>query len=110
MASVFEGLADAGVVDTVRQAEAGGVGEQAGAAETAWRTENRTRDRSEHMNRRGSCYDAGRVLMGQPWRPVFDRGEVRRELQIIKNDLHANSVRICGEDLDRLSIASEEAQ
>src|SRR5262245_40998156 len=61
------------------------------------------------MKRRGVCYDVGRVMMGMNWRPDVDRGEVRRELQIISDDLHANAVRICGEDLDRLTIASEEA-
>jgi hypothetical protein len=61
------------------------------------------------MNRRGVCYDVGRVMMGQNWRPVFDRSEVRRELEIIRNDLHCNAVRICGVDLARLSAAAEEA-
>jgi hypothetical protein len=61
------------------------------------------------VNRRGVCYDVGRVLMGQNWRPVFDRAEVRRELQIIRDDLHANAVRICGEDPDRLLATGEEA-
>ncbi|HEY5986851.1 MAG TPA: hypothetical protein VIV12_10810 [Streptosporangiaceae bacterium] len=61
------------------------------------------------MNRRGVCYDAGRVMMGQNWRPVFDRDEVRRELQIIKDDLRCSAVRICGEDLDRLAAAGEAA-
>jgi hypothetical protein len=61
------------------------------------------------MNRRGVCYDVGRVMMGQNWRPVFDRNEVGRELEIIADDLHATAVRICGQDLDRLAAASEEA-
>lgn len=61
------------------------------------------------MNRRGVCYDAGRVLMGHNWRPVFDRNEVRRELEIIKSDLHCNAVRICGLDLHRLAAAGREA-
>ena len=47
------------------------------------------------MNRRGVCYDAGRVMWGQDWRPEFSPGEVRRELEIIKSDLHCNAVRIC---------------
>jgi hypothetical protein len=60
------------------------------------------------MNRRGVLYDAGRVL-GLNWRPVFDRQTVRRELQIIRDDLHCNAVKICGRDLDRLVAASEDA-
>jgi hypothetical protein len=34
---------------------------------------------------------------------------VHRELEIIKNDLHCNAVRICGLDIDRLMTASEDA-
>jgi hypothetical protein len=35
------------------------------------------------MNTRGVCYDVGRVLLGQNWRPAFDAGELHRELEII---------------------------
>jgi hypothetical protein len=61
------------------------------------------------MNRRGVCYDVGRVMMGQDWRPVFLPSQVRRELEIIKNDLHCNAVRICGQNVDRLMTAGEYA-
>jgi len=54
----------------------------------------------------GVCYDVGRVMMGQNWRPAFDAAEVDRELAIIKDDLHCNAVRICGQDLDRLTTAA----
>ena len=47
--------------------------------------------------------------MGSQWRPKFDLKQVKRELGIIKNDLHCNTVRICGLDLKRLEIAAEEA-
>lgn len=60
------------------------------------------------MNRKGVSYDVGRV-MGGNWRPVFDLQIVRRELAIIKNDLHCNAVRICGLDIRRLTTAAEEA-
>ena len=50
------------------------------------------------MNRKGVCYDAGRVMMGESWRPKFDETLARRELGIIKEDLHCNSVRVCGLD------------
>src|SRR6266705_657818 len=43
------------------------------------------------MNRRGVCYDAGRVMWGQDWRPDFSPVEMHRELEIIKNDLHCNA-------------------
>lgn len=61
------------------------------------------------MKRRGVNYDVGRVMMGELWRPTFDPKMVHRELEIIKNDLHCNAVRICGLDLDRLMMASEDA-
>jgi hypothetical protein len=61
------------------------------------------------MNRKGVNYDVGRVMMGSQWRPKFDPTQVHRELEIIKNDLHCNTVRICGLDLKRLETAAEDA-
>jgi hypothetical protein len=61
------------------------------------------------MRRRGVCYDVGRVLEGLNWRPVFDPAEVHRELEIIRDELHCNAVRVCGRDLDRLLAASCDA-
>jgi hypothetical protein len=61
------------------------------------------------LNRKGVCYDAGRVMMGASWRPKFDAALATRELGIIKEDLHCNAVRICGLDIDRLAVASEAA-
>jgi hypothetical protein len=61
------------------------------------------------MKRRGVCYDAGRVMWGQNWRPDFSAAAARRELAIIRDDLHCDAVRICGEDLDRLTMAGEQA-
>jgi hypothetical protein len=61
------------------------------------------------MNRRGVCYDVGRVMMGQSWRPVFDTDQMHRELEIIKEDLHCNAVRICGQDIDRLTSVGRDA-
>jgi len=60
------------------------------------------------MKRKGVSYDVGRV-MGGNWRPTFDPKVVHRELEIIKNDLHCNAVRICGLDIDRLMTAAEDA-
>ncbi len=61
------------------------------------------------LKRKGVCYDVGRVMLGQNWRPDFDPAVVQRELAIIQNDLHCNAVRICGQDIDRLMIAGEDA-
>ena len=47
--------------------------------------------------------------MGFNWRPNFKPEQVRRELQIIKDDLHCNAVRISGRDLGRLEMASGDA-
>lgn len=57
------------------------------------------------MTIKGVSYDVGRV-MGGNWRPDFDPRIVRRELSIIKSDLHCNAVRICGLDLGRLATAA----
>lgn len=61
------------------------------------------------MERRGICYDVGRELLGQNWRPDFSPHIVHRELEIIKNDLHCNAVRICGKAVDRLMLAAQDA-
>lgn len=61
------------------------------------------------MKRKGVNYDVGRVMMGEQWRPSFDPTIVHHELEIIKNDLHCNAVRICGLDLNRLVMATEDA-
>ena len=61
------------------------------------------------MNRRGVCYDVGRVMWGQDWRPEFSFAEARPELKLIRDDLHCNAVQICGQDLSRLVGAAEQA-
>jgi hypothetical protein len=60
------------------------------------------------VKRKGVSYDVGRA-MGGNWRPLFDPKLVHRELEIIKNDLHCNAVRICGLDIGRLVTAAEDA-
>jgi hypothetical protein len=60
------------------------------------------------MNLKGVSYDVGIVYYFN-WRPVFDPKVVCRELEIIKDDLHCNAVRICGFSIDRLMIAAESA-
>jgi hypothetical protein len=62
-----------------------------------------------YMERKGVCYDVGRVMMGDNWCPIFDPKVVHRELEIIKKDLHCNAVRICGLDINRLMITAEDA-
>jgi hypothetical protein len=48
-------------------------------------------------------------MWGQDWRPEFSPEETRRELQIIRDDLHCNAVRICGQDPGRLIAAGRHA-
>ena len=65
------------------------------------------------MNRRGVVYDVGTVLSGLAWhvdsRPSLDLAVARRELQIIRDDLHCNAVRVTGSHLDRLAAVAEVA-
>ena len=62
---------------------------------------------TEKLIHKGVCYDVGRVMLGEDWRPNYDPKIVSRELEIIKNDLHCNAVRIQGLNLDRLLTASD---
>lgn len=58
------------------------------------------------MNRKGVCYDVGSVMLIN-WRPHFDPKTVTREIEIIKNDLHCNAIRITGRDINRLIVATQ---
>ena len=60
------------------------------------------------MKWKGVCYDVGRVMYGN-WRKDYDLKTVHRELEIIHDDLHCNAVRICGQDVGRLAVASDYA-
>ena len=59
------------------------------------------------MDIKGVCYDVGRVYGGRfLTRPVFEPAATRRELRIIRNDLHCNAVRFQGRDITRLMTAA----
>jgi hypothetical protein len=60
------------------------------------------------MRLKGVCYDVGTVYYFN-WRPRFNRQVVHRELEIIKNDLHCNSIRISGFSVKRLELAAKDA-
>jgi hypothetical protein len=51
-------------------------------------------------------YDTGFVMHGRISPEDFDRETVRRELTIIRDDLHCNAVQIIGGDPDRLETAA----
>jgi hypothetical protein len=63
----------------------------------------------EKTMRKGINYDVGTFTRGQQSssRDQFDPDIVRREMEIIKNDLHCNAVRISGQDISRLTVAAE---
>ena len=59
------------------------------------------------MDIKGVCYDVGRQY--NDWfltRQVFDPAATRRELQIIRDDLHCNAVHFQGTDIGRLTTAA----
>jgi hypothetical protein len=62
------------------------------------------------MKRKGINYDVG-IEFHQNYisRPTFEIEVIRRELGIIRNDLHCNSIRVSGTDVDRLISTAEEA-
>src|SRR5262245_14424021 len=55
----------------------------------------------QNLRARGIGYDTGFTLEGITARPV-GHAIVRRELEIIRDDLHCTAVRLIGNDLDRL--------
>jgi hypothetical protein len=51
-------------------------------------------------------YDTGFVRNGEISRESFDPEVVRRELAIIRDDLHCNAVQLTGGDPERLELAA----
>jgi hypothetical protein len=60
------------------------------------------------MRQRGVVYDVGRSmgLLSMNWRPDYSPALMRRELDIIRADLHANAVRLGARDPRRLLAAA----
>ena len=61
------------------------------------------------MRAKGITYDTGFVRNGSISREAFDTGVVKRELEIIRDDLHCTAVRITGGDPARLELAARYA-
>jgi len=61
------------------------------------------------MRIRGINYDAGFISAGTTTREPFDPQVVKREMQIIHDDLHCNAVRITGGYPERLEVAAKYA-
>src|SRR5215469_17440220 len=60
------------------------------------------------LRAKGIGYDTGFSFDGVTRRPS-DHELVRRELQIIRDDLHCTAVRLFGDDLDQLEFAARHA-
>jgi hypothetical protein len=61
------------------------------------------------MRAKGINYDTGFLSAGTSTHEPFDPDVVRREMRIIRDDLHCTAVRITGGDPDRLEIAATHA-
>ncbi|GAA3218789.1 hypothetical protein [Actinocorallia longicatena] len=61
------------------------------------------------MRAKGICYETGFLRDGESSREHFDPDQFRRELTIIRDDLHCTAVHITGGDPDRLELASRHA-
>ncbi|MFJ8509810.1 hypothetical protein [Streptomyces avermitilis] len=58
------------------------------------------------MRARGISYDTGFAYNGTLGHKDFDAEVVQRELRIIRDDLHCNSVRVMGGDPERMELAA----
>jgi hypothetical protein len=58
---------------------------------------------------KGINFDTGFLSAGTSTREPFDPAVVRREMRIIREDLHCTAVRITGGDPDRLELAAQYA-
>ncbi|MBP2335654.1 hypothetical protein JOF41_001832 [Saccharothrix coeruleofusca] len=58
------------------------------------------------MRAKGISYDTGFVRDGTTSRERFDPDVVRRELTVIRDDLHCTAVRVIGGDPERLELAA----
>src|SRR5262245_28267388 len=61
------------------------------------------------MRGRGISYDTGFINRGVSSREPFAPEVVRREIRIIRDELHCNAIRITGGDPARLELAAAEA-
>jgi hypothetical protein len=61
------------------------------------------------MRGKGITYDTGFLSAGTSTHEPFDPEIVRREMRVIRDDLHCNAVRVTGGHADRLKIAATHA-
>lgn len=65
--------------------------------------------KAQTIRGKGITYDTGFFNMGVSTHEPFDSDVVKREMRIIHDDLHCNTVRITGGNADRLEIAATHA-
>lgn len=61
------------------------------------------------MRALGINYDTGFTSAGTTTHEPFDPAAVRREMRVIRDELHCDAVRVTGGDLDRLETAARHA-
>lgn len=61
------------------------------------------------MRGKGINYDTGAWPAGRSTRPVFDTGDVRRDMRVIADELHCTAVRVTGGDPERIDVAARYA-
>jgi hypothetical protein len=61
------------------------------------------------MRGNGITYDTGFIHQGVSTHDPFNPGVVKREMRVIRDDLHCTAVRLTGGDPDRLEIAATHA-
>jgi hypothetical protein len=61
------------------------------------------------MRVNGICYDTGFFNLGHSTHEPWDPEVVRRDMLVIRNDLHCTAVRVTGGDADRLETAAKHA-
>jgi hypothetical protein len=68
-----------------------------------------TRQRQRSLRAKGITYDTGLVFKGAISRERCDAELIKRELRIIRDDLHCNAVRVIGGDPERLELTARHA-
>ena len=58
------------------------------------------------MRGKSISYDTGFIHKGTSSRPTLDPQLVKRELEIIRDDLHCNAIRVTGSDPERLDLVA----
>lgn len=99
-------LAGAGALGAVGAAATVAASGASGAPLTPGRAEARSRRGPAGLTYRGVSYE---VIDGETPATSWSAARMRKDIQVIKNDLHAGSVSVFGDGVDRLKATSSEA-